>query len=1733
MSCRDSFELISKIGNDVYMSTLTKHFYISGNLPGDGSRGIKPFTTAKPLGISVPHMGHHSGAIIQGTKPIAITTPQPHNPPVNTKSQSVSDTTVSVTDANQSISSTCNQGYFVSQSNYTNSYGGRITDKKFGVAKAISQLTDSSKINNPNAMIERYMLQNPDHFPGHLLPGPNMIQSDLLNGFSCTQCSKVFKTKAAMKLHMTVHKTTEERQYGCQVCGRRFLHRHHLVVHQRKHSGEKPFKCNACSKTFMAIFLLHKHLRKHARETGSVSEVSIEQLKQLQEQKLITAGPQPLTYNNVPPGQEPVIVLDDETNCSNDKTLSKKPVKEEIERKVGEVIGEINRDPNHASVVLPVLKNRSSSRDVNKTIPSLPVIKIPKSEVVNDKSIDTNPELAHHGHSVSSDSKVHFIQESETLVDKDDKTTIPIVASIVAVQENSLTKQGLKEPKVEESANPFPEYTSDDEVELDFNTGELIVKKNKKVDDRSIGSPDTETADEETDIRDDIEFELGNNAVSCELKDHVKEENVKEETVESMAIEVNKAEDIGKIPELTKDDPDTNLETNGTKELHADKEVLKTIEISVKQEITEMQVKHESSNNESETIKSDVHETMSEMKDHVCALEESAKEESTQEATDETCQRPSETQMLQPIESQTNIFDKMYESVNDVRLRETHAATARGKRGKKKGRKVKCEICSRTFHSSHYLLLHMAVHKRNPMLQSLKKAKANQIKVLGYVNKTNVACEVCKKVFKFQKSLNSHMRVHSEKLIEQKLYRKAFRDFVSGTTPQSVSKAEKKSRISEGSESQEKISEVKGRLSLESSTSECSIKSDRPTSDTGDDEPPIKVVLGADNVKRYLCHACDNSYTTKQKLRLHALIHKDNCFLCDICGKSFFRQLTLEKHISTHKLPRPHICEICKKSFIHRSSLMRHKTAHQKPVIPNPKQQLADINFEMKMRDTYTLLQEERLHQIKKHLPKTDQVTGLPKYDPLDLTVRIKSEEQLVPPVLSPANTSSMSQSTSWNLSPPLITEDSLTALHAEKYEDTNTDINQRVEMIQSAKLSVKRKSRTESGCSESDVLSSDGNSTMSKKARKTRVYQTSCRVCKEAFPNVMMLKSHMAVHNTVETHLYECHICRHRFTQSCSLLRHLKTSCQENRMKCVPCNKTFHRRNTFEQHMKLHEGGPSNLDGSFYDKRKDEAEVREERESDIENNNSAKPAEVVVTPLTIENVTLFDKVNNQEIKQEEDGNDSESDAQTYLYSEGEVHSRPSDLSDGEEASSKGPKHYNVPQDLTKNNMTLNLLSAVCSELRNAEKEEEEKRKEFEEKQKELETIEILANLKRGAMQKAAVEATTVTFTESKPTVVNMPVNMPVSTKAALEPTSPSKLQSPYPPLQRFPKVVKESTPVTHNQATTPQNSGIIRSPPPLQIGMKYPPSTEFNPYVRIPSVIDTNIAPSGPVKIPTVVQEASDRELSLRRNRTVGRNPTPPPLSPKMLPRDAAPLLQELQHLKAAAGQGISSIHERLSLLMKAQVTVPQSVSVPQAMMQALPSATLSRPTAATVMKLQVPVSTPAKLTIQSPKLELDTPEDLSVKKATVELAAPPTHHIPRSLPTMSRPQLHQRSPSIETKPDPDPQLPPEGLIIPRSEIEARFRAGTVPIPPPLVPVYQCDLCSKVVYNKIDLHLHRVEHAKVMGLEVLSGKKHVPKLSEPVPHPGAQAPLPEIPIGNFVIIASEVASFFLQKKTL
>ncbi|XP_075206959.1 uncharacterized protein LOC142311975 isoform X2 [Anomaloglossus baeobatrachus] len=82
--------------------------------------------------------------------------------------------------------------------------------------------------------------------------------------FLCSECGKWFIKKSTLVVHQRFH--TGEKQFSCSECGKCYATKGHLVRHQRIHTGEKPFSCSECGKCFSTKSLVIRHERIHTGE---------------------------------------------------------------------------------------------------------------------------------------------------------------------------------------------------------------------------------------------------------------------------------------------------------------------------------------------------------------------------------------------------------------------------------------------------------------------------------------------------------------------------------------------------------------------------------------------------------------------------------------------------------------------------------------------------------------------------------------------------------------------------------------------------------------------------------------------------------------------------------------------------------------------------------------------------------------------------------------------------------------------------------------------------------------------------------------------------------------------------------------------------------------------------------------------------------------------------------------------------------------------------------------------------------------------------------------------------------------------------------------------------------------------------------------------------------------------------------------------------------------------------
>ncbi|XP_015433369.1 PREDICTED: zinc finger protein 354B-like [Dufourea novaeangliae] len=113
------------------------------------------------------------------------------------------------------------------------------------------------------------------------------------NKYNCPTCGKIFKKEQHVIQHLKTH---EAKQWECDVCSKMFTTKYFLKKHKRLHSGEMPYKCNICNKTFTFQQSYHKHRLYHKDDkphTCATCSRSFKELSTLHNHERIHTGEKP------------------------------------------------------------------------------------------------------------------------------------------------------------------------------------------------------------------------------------------------------------------------------------------------------------------------------------------------------------------------------------------------------------------------------------------------------------------------------------------------------------------------------------------------------------------------------------------------------------------------------------------------------------------------------------------------------------------------------------------------------------------------------------------------------------------------------------------------------------------------------------------------------------------------------------------------------------------------------------------------------------------------------------------------------------------------------------------------------------------------------------------------------------------------------------------------------------------------------------------------------------------------------------------------------------------------------------------------------------------------------------------------------------------------------------------------------------------------------------------------
>jgi uncharacterized Zn-finger protein len=82
--------------------------------------------------------------------------------------------------------------------------------------------------------------------------------------FTCDICDKKFLLRSYFRAHQKIH--SKVRNFSCSMCEKTFKTKHHLVNHENFHYGIKLFVCDICQKSFTTKTNLDIHAKSHTQQ---------------------------------------------------------------------------------------------------------------------------------------------------------------------------------------------------------------------------------------------------------------------------------------------------------------------------------------------------------------------------------------------------------------------------------------------------------------------------------------------------------------------------------------------------------------------------------------------------------------------------------------------------------------------------------------------------------------------------------------------------------------------------------------------------------------------------------------------------------------------------------------------------------------------------------------------------------------------------------------------------------------------------------------------------------------------------------------------------------------------------------------------------------------------------------------------------------------------------------------------------------------------------------------------------------------------------------------------------------------------------------------------------------------------------------------------------------------------------------------------------------------------------
>ncbi|XP_015174712.1 PREDICTED: zinc finger protein 91 isoform X1 [Polistes dominula] len=290
------------------------------------------------------------------------------------------------------------------------------------------------------------------------------------------------------------------------------------------------------------------------------------------------------------------------------------------------------------------------------------------------------------------------------------------------------------------------------------------------------------------------------------------------------------------------------------------------------------------------------------------------------------------------------------------------------------------------------------------------------------------------------------------------------------------------------------------------------------------------------------CATCKKRYSTKKSLLRHQLLHEEPNFECDICNVKFYRKDKLKAHYDKCSEKNPdqvRKCNICGDSFENNEILRQHRAKHV----------TEGILTEEDLREIEPCPEERKQGEKIIRKRRTD-IVGL---ECTECNKHYTSRKGLLRHIQVHEGKKYLC-----DICPKKFYRREHLKIHVAKH-----NMIKPYKCTRCTKRFIKEEQLT-NHLSKHDRPFKKNKETDSSK-------RFLCEICSKSFTQSTTLIAHLRAHNGIKP--YVCEVCSRPFTTNAYLKMHMRTHTQERPYICQYCSRAFARADTLANHLTSHTG--------------------------------------------------------------------------------------------------------------------------------------------------------------------------------------------------------------------------------------------------------------------------------------------------------------------------------------------------------------------------------------------------------------------------------------------------------------------------------------------------------------------------------------------------------------------------------